>query len=470
MSETINSKEVEIDLVMEGVEYKGHALVEGSTLSYVWLRGDFNADTSGGVYHNGYRIGNKTTVLKWEALHLSGLADNNMEQCEITGYWAPSDEMVTLADCRRCIGTITFYFEEWGDYYLKEVCKEHRVRSEDDGAYYLYAPETYFEDMYYCDECDCYVNSDDWNDYYDCCRWCVERNHSIIQGYTESHESEVIYFGKYGREEDFQGLGFELEVDCSSENSRKNISTASNLCREAGLSSDEMRFAHDGSLNNGFECISQPHTVEDFWSKQDKWAKMLQYLASQGYRSHDTNTCGLHIHISRRMFGSTEKLQDEAIAKVYTFFDDNWRDLCLVSRRNCFDYCEKNQLGSTQQSNVRYGHTTKLKEWRKNAKREGGHYVALNNANCNTFEYRLGRGTLNPWSFFAWIDLIVTITKNAKRITVGKVNSNDLVSWLGGIKETTAKYIYKRGAFRSTMVALYPSIEWELSTVDNSND
>lgn len=97
----------------------------------------------------------------------------------------------------------------------------------------------------------------------------------------------------------------------------------------------------------------------------------------------------------------------------------------------------------------------------------GSHYVALNNGNYHTFEYRLGRGTLNAWSFFAWIDLVLTITKNARRITIEKVTSNDLLSWLGGIRESTAKYIYKRGAFRDAMKALYPAVEWESDLTDN---
>jgi hypothetical protein len=114
---------------------------------------------------------------------------------------------------------------------------------------------------------------------------------------------------------------------------------------------------------------------------------------------------------------------------------------------------------------------TKYNKWKENVKinKSQNHYVALNNGNRATFEYRLGRGTLNAWSFFSWIDLMLTITKNAKRITVNKVNSNDIVSWLGGIKESTAKYIYKRGAFRQAVLSLYPSIEWETDLTDNNN-
>jgi hypothetical protein len=169
------------------------------------------------------------------------------------------------------------------------------------------------------------------------------------------------------------------------------------------------------------------------------------------------------------MFGKTKAVQDSAIAKVYTFFDDNWEDIVKVSRRRSFHYCNKNNLCSDDYDAVSEGKTTKYECWKKVAKYAGGHGVALNNSNTATFEYRLGRGTLNAWSFFSWIDFVLTITKNAKRITVEKVNTNDILSWLGGISESTAKYIYKRGAWQKEMVALYPNIEWEQDLIDNNN-
>ena len=154
---------------------------------------------------------------------------------------------------------------------------------------------------------------------------------------------------------------------------------------------------------------------------------------------------------------------------MYTFFDDNWDDIVKVSRRKSFGYCHKNKLYDEDYEKVAEKQTTKFSCWKIKSKFEGGHGVALNNSNRATFEYRLGRGTLNAWSFFSWIDFVVTITKNAKRITVGKVETNDRLSWLGGISESTAKYIYNRGAFQKEMLALYPNIEWEQDLIDNNN-
>ena len=473
MSEKI-TKEVEIDIRVNGINYSGTVIVTqdnyDSDPSFDF--GGMEVPESLNAYCDGCYIGKVKRLLEWEAMYQADIGD--MKTCIVTGYHVDvnDDDIVYLeTDEEYCFEVFAYYFEPWEEWVLASETDERRVSFTGESEYFT-APLSYWDDLYYCEDCDCYVRPEYWNNEYACCRWCAEEKESsrIIEDYTVSHNHEPIFFGDYDSEEDFAGIGFELEVDCNSSNSYKNEAVAANLCYEAGLDNDEMRFAHDGSLNYGFECISQPHTVKDFWDKQEKWSKMLKYLASEGYRSHDTSTCGLHVHVSRKMFGKDKDTQDIAISKVYTFFDENWDDLVKVSRRKCFSYCDKNKLNQDDYVEVDNGYATKYDKWKHKSKYERGHYVALNNGNRTTFEYRLGRGTLNPWSFFSWIDLIVTITKNARRITVTKVNSNDLVSWLGGIKETTARYIYKRGAFKDTMVALFPSIEWEHSTVDNTDN
>ena len=60
-----------------------------------------------------------------------------------------------------------------------------------------------------------------------------------------------------------------------------------------------IHFEHDGSLNeDGVECISQPCTLKFHQEKMD-WKRICEKLRSQGYKSHDTENCGLHVHMSR---------------------------------------------------------------------------------------------------------------------------------------------------------------------------
>lgn len=482
MSEEITSKEVEekalpttkdvtIDVTINDVRYNGVVSIgldDCHDINLHNLLDDYDLYAS----YEGRYVCKVCHILAGEALYLAGEGfDDDIVECRETGWHADVDFMQLLESGDYCFKALAFYFEEWDEWVLYSSTEEHRVRDGDGDIDWFRAPSSWFHDRYHCNCCDCYIEHDD--DYYDDegqCAWCHEENAPhIIENYCESHEHDPILFGDYKDKESFVGLGFELEVDGDSSVERKNEDTAQGLCSASGLEDDEMRFAYDGSLSHGFECISQPHTVKAFWEKQAQWREMLRYLANKGYRSHDPGTCGLHVHVSRGMFGKTKEMQDTAIAKVYTFFDNNWDDIVKVSRRRSFHYCQKNNLNSEDEEEIADKKATRFECWKKVSKWQGGHGVALNNSNRATFEYRLGRGTLNAWSFFSWIDFVLAITKNAKRITVGKVETNDKLSWLGGITESTAKYIYKRGAFQKEMLALYPNIEWEQDLIDNNN-
>lgn len=469
----VTRKEVSIDLFIksaqhpDGKNYTGKALVSMEGPYYKVDLSGIEYDSDDFALWDHRRFEYVQNLLIWEARRQAGLEETcDLVQCDITGFYSPRENIVCMANGDYCFENLTIYFN--GDYYCRADCSEECYRDEYGDIRYMWAPDYYWEDeMHWCEECECYVSSDDYDYDYDCCRYCAEeRRDSIIEDYSESHGHEPILFGDYKDEDSFVGLGFELEVDCDSDTERKNGEVAEGLCSACGLDDDEMRYAHDGSLNHGFECISQPHTIKAFWDKADSWKQMLGYLARNGYKSHDAGTCGLHVHVSRGMFGRTETEQERAITKVYAFFDDNWDDLVKVSRRTDFNYCDKNSKETfSEETNENVG---AFKKWRGHVKRNGGHYVALNNRNSATFEYRLGRGTLNAWSFFSWVDLVITITKNARRISIDKVETNDKISWLGGIKESTAKYIYKRGAFRKEMLTLYPNIEWETDLTENA--
>lgn len=460
---------VDIDMYVNTIHYYGRAMVNKDSGEVDLSAILSDVDVGKRAYFNGTYICDVDDILRYQALHEAGLDEEyDVCYCGKTGFYGDRDNMVWVnEDDEYMFESLTYYFDRTNEYYYEGDCSDRRLRDGNGDVETITAPDSWWGDRCYCDCCDCYLESED--DYYGDgeCRWChdEDEDHSIIEGYCESHEHAPIYFGDYKGE--FAGFGFELEVDCDYDNQYKNEDTAYSLCSYCGLQDNEMRYAHDGSLSYGFECISQPHTVKDFWDKRDKWRKMLSYLASEGYKSHDAGTCGLHIHVSRAMFGKTEDEQDKAIAKVYSFFDDNWNDIAKISRRTDFEYCDKN----SQSSHIIETRKDKFDGWRKTAKnKSGSHYVALNNSNSHTFEYRLGRGTLNAWSFFSWIDFILTITKNAKRLSIQKVVSNDRVSWLGGITESTAKYIYKRGAFKKEVLALYPNIEWEGDLTDNGSN
>lgn len=134
---------------------------------------------------------------------------------------------------------------------------------------------------------------------------------------------EPIFYG-----EDSRYFGVELEIDSAGEDS----SNANHLLRLANRSEELIYCKHDGSLEDGFEIVTHPMSLA-FHRDVMPWAKLMAEAISMGYTSHQAYTCGLHIHVNRSAFGSTETLQDACIARILYFFEKNWEELLKFSRR-----------------------------------------------------------------------------------------------------------------------------------------
>jgi len=472
---------VDVNCSLLGVEYSGKVRVnlENGDVDLLGLCNDDGLI----IRRDGRNLVSVVNALKGLALREADLQLTNNPLGEfyhkdvIYSYYAPAScfnpyiRTCYVDNTKYILKTISQEFR--GDFFFIGDFSTYWYKDENGEKTELFAPSYFWESCQYCERCSCYVHNDYYNSRRCMCNDCVK--YCVIEGYGESHEhNSNPVFWAWGKNcnsiynpdipiSDFSGFGFELEIDC--EHSRQdNNDNARFLSSYSGLKENQLRFARDGSLENGFEIISEPHTIRAFWECSKQWTKMLTYLSNKGYVSHNMGTCGLHIHVSRVFFGKEKAEQDRAIAKIFSFYSDNWNDLVKASRRTIdgLGYCNKNPCNVAVCS-YRY---PKYLKWKVNSKHNGGHYVALNNANRNTFEFRLGRGTLNPLSFFSWIDLTLTIAKNAKRITINQIETNDVASWLCGIKETTARYLLKRGAFVSIVKELFPCLSWD-NNIDN---
>jgi hypothetical protein len=226
-------------------------------------------------------------------------------------------------------------------------------------------------------------------------------------------------------------MGIELEIDRKDEDKESQRNLISAL---TSIASNHIFFEHDGSLNYGFEIITQPHTLDEF--NKIEWDKILAACRQYGYLSHDSGTCGLHIHFSRNLLGSTEKKQNNAISKILYFYDKFWSDILLASRRT-HSQAERWAYKLSVENKKAVQKTVKAKS--------GSRYCAVNNTNCETVEFRLGRGTLKTETFFAWIDLNLTIVKNSRIVKWTDIDNISL--WLKGLKSPTQQYLQSKNAF-----------------------
>lgn len=233
----------------------------------------------------------------------------------------------------------------------------------------LHIDNSYYNDHtgdYYCE--DCYDSNENINDYY--------------------YKPCPIFYGDNSN----LYMGVELEIDGAGENSN-------NAGKLLGIDgNDRIYCKHDGSLDNGFEIVSHPCTL-NYHRYSMEWENICKKAVSMGYTSHDAKTCGLHIHISKKALGDNFTEQDENIAKILYFIEKYFDKFLILSRR-------------TQEQLDRWASRYGIEQGEKplnildKAKNNCNRYRAVNLQNSHTVEFRFFRGTLNYNTFIATLELV----------------------------------------------------------------
>ena len=250
-----------------------------------------------------------------------------------------------------------------------------------------------------------YVDGED----YPYCRDCFENlNNDAIKNY--SYKPEPIFYGSGPLY-----YGIELEIDKGGEDS----SNAQSLLDVANKREERIYCKHDGSLNDGFEIVSHPMTL-DYHTNNMNWRQIFEEAVDMGYRSHNTSTCGLHIHVSRSAFGKDYESQEQAIARVVFFVEKNWNELVKFSRRT---------IDSLNQWAAKYATISSTTEetYKKAKDKRLGRYVAINLENYNTIEFRLWKGSLKHTTVLATLQLVDEICYCAINMTDKEMED---MSWL----------------------------------------
>ena len=217
-------------------------------------------------------------------------------------------------------------------------------------------------------------------------------------------------------------FGVELEIDGAGEYD----SNADKILAIGNLDEPRVYCKHDGSLDEGFEIVSHPATL-DSHMHSFPWEQMMNAAVSMGYRSHQATTCGLHVHISRDAFGRTEQAQEAAIARLLFFVEKHWNELLKFSRRT------NRQL---ERWAARYGYKDTPKEMMDYAKSyHYGRYTCVNLTNTETVEIRIFRGTLKYNTFIATLQLVNRLCDVAIYLTDSELHAMSWSDFTAGITE-----------------------------------
>lgn len=304
------------------------------------------------------------------------------------------EDYVRCANCDELVRRRDAY--DTNDGLVCEYCRDYHYCSCDRCGEVYHTDELTWDDeseSYYCSVC------------YDGC--VVER---AIHNYHHSHHKDVIFFGgEDNGKESF--LGVELEIDDGDD--REDTAREMKDC----MPNNFITMEYDGSLDCGFENITQPATLEYHLSIRDKYEEMFQIAKDNGFRSHNTSTCGYHIHFNRTFF---EDKHDENVAKLLYLVEKFWDELVKFSRRN---------YENLDRWAKKYDKTPN--EVVEDMKcRNLDRYHAINLTNHNTIEFRMFRGTLKSETFFATLQLVDTIIRYVKEHSNNDIQSLEFTDLL----------------------------------------
>lgn len=278
-----------------------------------------------------------------------------------------------------------------------------------------------------CEDCDCLIRRDDahYDGDYPYCDYCYDKlDGKPIHSYD--YKPEPIFYGSGSL---FYGI--ELEIDKGG----KYDDNANTLLNIANSYNEHIYCKHDGSIDDGFEIVSHPMSYE--YHRKYKWQEIFAKAVQMGYRSHNTTTCGLHIHVSRSAFGKDHDTQEAVIARIVHFVEKHWWEIVKLSRRT--------ELNLNRWA-ARYATiSAEVQDTYKKAKdKHLGRYVAVNLSNYNTIEFRLFRGTLKYKTFIATLQLVDTICRLAIMFddnTFEKMSWSDFVLQIGKDKSELIDYL-----------------------------
>lgn len=285
-----------------------------------------------------------------------------------------------------------------------------------------YDNSQYFQGNRFCHNCvetnvyecgDCEVERWDGDDHE--CEDIDNEDNNLIHDY--SYKPSPFFFG-----EGKYHFGFELEVESRGNSRYEGASTVQSVL------GGRVYLKNDASLDEGFEIVTHPHTLENY-QKEFDWS-FLDRLKSDGYRSWNTGSCGLHVHVSRTAFGGDDpwkmgtpmhqrsrlllRRQSHELRFMKLIYD-NQRQVERIAGRTSAHYANFADKGHLV-AKVKYGH------------QENGRMSAVNTENSETIEIRVFKGSLRKERVLSAIEFVQASVEYTRDIKV--TSKNHALSWL----------------------------------------
>lgn len=227
-------------------------------------------------------------------------------------------------------------------------------------------------------------------------------------------------------------MGVELEIDGAGE-SDENAKFIQEF-----LGADNCYIMHDGSLSKGLEITTHPCSIN--YHKSLPYKELFKDLVTKGYKSHDTQTCGLHVHVNRNFFGEDPTIQDLCTTKVLYLLEKYWDSVKAIARRDSSRYAERFFMKEDESMFNLLAKAKNGSSW------GSAKYQIVNLIHKNTIEFRMCKGTLKYETFIATLEFIrnlVYLCKNKPLEQIQMVTFEEIIYSLDS--EYLVDYIKERG-------------------------
>ena len=224
-----------------------------------------------------------------------------------------------------------------------------------------------------------------------------EKDYDIDDYHTAKNGSHWKFFKTKDDVGSLDYIGTELEVEAKKydpENVAFEARKILNKTNEGTLA----HFEHDGSLNDGVEIIFNPMTLNYIYSQENLLKTAFDKISTMA-RSHDTSSCGLHIHYSRGKFNH------EAITRLVYLFEKFRTKLEKFARRTS-SYAKFYRWGD-----LSIDYVSNHVDYNEDR------YRAVNLRNSDTIEIRIFKGTLKFSTYMASIELVNNFMQAALRFS-----------------------------------------------------
>lgn len=330
--------------------------------------------------------------------------------CEICGGDSHGNTLGEHYICEDCAGRYTIC-DDCGE--LVHEDDTYLARINGDGIYICNS----CRDLYwYCEHCGMYVTTHDWNQDRDCCTHCAEtidfdeldyRYEETINNYGYKPKPKFI---KGDNESTKRFYGMEIEIG-ESIDARAGAQIVYPLLNTSGRRAYLKR---DSSIRTGgYECVTHPMSSRSLHEWIDK-----DFTKAKKERDHSWNTdgCGVHIHVSRNSIGKLTLFKLNVLLNMLRGKNNlNFVKFFTNRTPNALNHWAKvsNQLPFTFLEHIKNGNGYTYDR-----------YVAINQQNDKTIEFRIFNGSIDQsvlHSYLEFVECVLDFCTNTaiKNITVG---------------------------------------------------